>query len=177
MVYDRVVQNTARWVSFLALVMTSMWASAAPPPPPSPPPPPATVQLPVIEVLDPSGAITAPFVRAAILKIQRQLLACSEESRWRSSALVWLVTDWRGKVSKLELAVDSAGVEKCLATALRTVVVQNAQVRATAFVKIAIGADPDEVLAPKAVPTPSTPTAPTKPTTPSTPTTPTPTKP
>lgn len=110
---------------------------------PAPPTKPAEkrlrVNMPVIEVLDPSGTMTAPFVRAAILKVEPELLRCAEASRWQSTALAWIVTDWRGKVTKLELAVDSASVEKCLAATLRSVVVQSSQVRATAFVKLVVG--------------------------------------
>lgn len=109
---------------------------------PAPPPKPqkrVRVNMPVIEVLDPSGMMTAPFVRAAITRVEPELLKCAEAAKWQSTAFAWMVTDWRGKVTKLELAVDSAGVEKCLATTLRTVVVQNAQVRATAFVKLTVG--------------------------------------
>ena len=97
------------------------------------------VNLPIIEVLDPSGAMTPPFVRAAIMKVEPELLKCAESSKWQSTAFAWIVTDWRGKVSKLELAVDSAGVEKCLSTVLKTIVIQNSQVRATAFVKLFVG--------------------------------------
>ncbi len=115
------------------------------PPAPSPAPPPTKtekrvrVNLPVIEILDPSGSMTEPSVRAAIVKVEPELLKCAETSKWQSTAFAWLVTDWRGKVSKLELAVDSAAVEKCLGTVLKTVVVQNVQVRATAFVKLGVG--------------------------------------
>lgn len=108
------------------------------------PPPPVHVTLPLVEVLDASGAMTAPFVRTAILKVEPELLRCTDGTKWQGTALAWIVTDWRGKVSKLELAVGSASVEKCLAKVLRTVVVQNTQVRATAFVKLVVGPPPDE---------------------------------
>lgn len=109
------------------------------PAPAKPPEKRVRVNMPIIEVLDPSGAMTAPFVRAAIVKVEPELLKCADSAKWASTAFVWMVTDWRGKVTKLELAVDSAAVEKCLATALKTVVVQQSQVRATAFVKMVVG--------------------------------------
>jgi hypothetical protein len=112
---------------------------ADPAPAPKPEPKRVRVNLPVIEVLDPSGTMTEPFVRSAIVKVEPELLKCAETAKWQSIAFAWIVTDWRGKVSKLELAVDSASVEKCLSTVLKTVVVQNAQVRATAFVKLHVG--------------------------------------
>jgi hypothetical protein len=112
-----------------------------------PGPPPAEkkirVTLPIIEVLDPSGALTAPFVRSAIMKVEPELLKCAESAKWQNTAFVWMVTDWRGKVTKLELAVDSAGVEKCLSTVMKTIVVQSSQVRATTFVKLGVGAESD----------------------------------
>ncbi|MFN0252065.1 MAG: hypothetical protein ACKV2T_34635 [Kofleriaceae bacterium] len=118
-------------------------ASIKPPDPaPQPPKPdgkPIRVNLPVIEVLDPSGTMTEPFVRSAIVKVEPALLKCAEVAKWKSTAFAWIVTDWRGKVSKLELAVDSAAVQKCLTTVLKSIVVQNAQVRATAFVKLQVG--------------------------------------
>ncbi len=156
----------------VGLVLLAMWASSAAaqpkpapkqnPPPvkpveptpapvkpvePAPPPKPekrVRVNMPIIEILDPSGTMTAPFVRAAIMKVEPELLKCAEASKWQSTAFAWIVTDWRGKVSKLELAVDSAGVEKCLSTVLKSIVVQQSQVRATAFVKLTVGVSPSD---------------------------------
>lgn len=97
------------------------------------------INMPIIEVLDPSGTMTAPSVRAAIVKVEPELLKCADNAKWANTAFAWLVTDWRGKVTKVELAVDSAGVEKCLAQVFKTVVVPQSQVRATAFVKFFVG--------------------------------------
>ncbi len=154
-VYDQRVQTKVGFVAF-ALLATSAAAQPKPAPapkpvpapikpvvpPPAPPPAPAKavrVNLPIIEILDPSGTMTEPFVRAAFTKVEPELLKCADAVKWQSTAFVWMVTDWRGKVSKLELAVDSASVEKCLSTVLKTIVVQQSQVRATAFVKIVVG--------------------------------------
>jgi hypothetical protein len=151
--YDRAVQTKVGLVLLAMMTATAVaQPKSAPPPKPATPIPPAPnpvappktekkvrVNLPVIEILDPSGSMTEPFVRAAIVKVEPELLKCAEASKWQSTAFAWMVTDWRGKVSKLELAVDSAAVERCLSTVLKTVVVQNVQVRATAFVKLNVG--------------------------------------
>lgn len=146
-------------VGFVAFALLATSAAAQPKPAPAPKPVPAPVKpvdppkpaekpvrvnLPIIEVLDPSGKLTPPFVRSAIMKVGPQLLKCAETSKWQNTALVWIVTDWRGKVSKLELAVDSAAVEQCISAVLRTIVVQSSQVRATAFVKLVVGVPPSD---------------------------------
>lgn len=92
--------------------------------------------LPVIEVLDPSGAITNVEVTAGLAKVQPELLSCAQTARFSGDALAWIVTDWRGKLSKLELAVQSAALEKCLAKALKKLVVTKAQARATTMVRL-----------------------------------------
>lgn len=92
--------------------------------------------LPVIEVLDPSGAITNVEVTAGLAKVQPELLSCAQTARFSGDALAWIVTDWRGKLSKLELAVQSAALEKCLAKAFKKLVVSKAQARATTMVRI-----------------------------------------
>lgn len=144
--------QTKALVVLLALTATAA-AQSKPGPKPAPKPadkPPVVVEkkvrvnMPVIEVLDPSGTMTAPFVRSAITKVEPELLKCAEASKWQSTALAWIVTDWRGKVQKLELAVDSASVEKCLGTVLKTLVIQSSQVRATAFVKLEVGVPPSD---------------------------------
>lgn len=126
----------------IALLASPAWADK-----PAPKPKPEAkvrVNLPVIEVLDPSGTMTPPFVRAAIMKVEPELLKCAASTKWQNTALVWLVTDWRGKVTKLELAVDSPAIEKCIAPVLKTIVVQQSQVRTTTFVKLWVAVPPSD---------------------------------
>lgn len=148
-VYDPWVMTKVGLLACAVIVSTATAQPRPPRPPDKPVPkridPPATapqaigVGVPIIEVLDPSGTMTAPFVRTALMKVEPELMKCADASKWQSAALVWIVTDWRGKVTKLELAVDSAAVEKCFAKVLKTIVVKSAQVRATAFVKLTVG--------------------------------------
>jgi len=91
---------------------------------------------PVVEVLDPSGAIDAAAVQDAFGKIARELAACGSEAGWTGDALAWIVVDWHGKVGKLELAVDKPAVEPCVATELRKLVIAKAQGRATIFARL-----------------------------------------
>jgi hypothetical protein len=93
---------------------------------------------PVVEVLDPSGAIDAAAVQDAIGKRSRELAKCGSEAGWTGDALAWIVVDWHGKVSKLELAVDKPAVETCFSTELRKLVVARAQGPATIFARLRV---------------------------------------
>jgi hypothetical protein len=94
------------------------------------------VTTPVVEILDPSGAIDAAAVADAFGKIAPGLAKCGSDASWTGDALAWIVVDWHGKVGKLELAVDTPGVEACFATELRRLVIAKAQGRATIFTRV-----------------------------------------
>lgn len=91
---------------------------------------------PVVEVLDPSGAIDAAAVQDAFGKIERELARCGSDAGWTGDALAWIVVDWHGKVGKLELAIDKPAAEPCLASELRKLVIAKAQGRATIFARL-----------------------------------------
>jgi hypothetical protein len=91
---------------------------------------------PVVEVLDPSGAIDAAAVQDALGKRALALARCGSEASWTGDALAWIVVDWHGKVGTLELAVDKPAVETCLLAELRKLVIAKAQGRATIFVRL-----------------------------------------
>jgi hypothetical protein len=93
---------------------------------------------PVIEVLDPGGAIDAAAVQDAIGKRARELARCGSAVSWTGDALVWIVVDWHGKVGKLELAVDKPAVETCLSAELRKLVIAKAQGPATIFARLRV---------------------------------------
>jgi hypothetical protein len=106
----------------------------------SPPAVTVSATAPVVEVLDPSGAIDAAAVQDAIGKRARDLARCGSEASWNGDALAWIVVDWHGKVSQLELAVDKPAVETCLSIELRKLVIARAQGRATIFARLRVTA-------------------------------------
>jgi len=122
--------GTSRRAVIAGLFVLASRAEAAPP----------TIDVaataPVIEVLDPSGAIDAAAVQDAFGKIARALATCGSEASWTGDALVWIVVDWHGRVGKLELAVDKPAVEPCVASELRKLVIAKAQGRATIFARL-----------------------------------------
>jgi hypothetical protein len=91
---------------------------------------------PVVEVLDPTGAIDPAAVRDALGRVAGELARCASDASWTGDALAWLVVDWHGKVDKLELAVAKPAVEACLATELRKLVIAKAQGPATVFARL-----------------------------------------
>jgi hypothetical protein len=97
------------------------------------------VNLPVIEVLDPSGAVTQAAVREAIAKIEAELAQCAADEKWKGDALAWIVSDWHGKVTKLELAVDKPAIERCFTKSLKGIVIAKAQGRATMMLRLRVG--------------------------------------
>ena len=93
---------------------------------------------PIIEVLDPVGSVSAETVKAGISKLQDQLAKCADDAKWTGDALIWLVTDWHGKVIKAEVAVGKTGIERCLQTSLKRLVVPKAQSRATTMMRLRV---------------------------------------
>lgn len=93
---------------------------------------------PVIEVLDPRGAIDRAAVQDALGKVAQELARCGADASWSGDALAWLVIDWHGKVGKLELAVDKPAVESCFAAELRKLVVAGAVGPATVFARLRV---------------------------------------
>ena len=91
---------------------------------------------PVVEVLDPSGAIDRAAAQDALGKIARELARCGSEAGWAGDALAWIVVDWHGKVGKLELAVDKPAVETCFAAELHKLVIARARGPATVFARL-----------------------------------------
>jgi hypothetical protein len=91
---------------------------------------------PVVEILDPGETIDDAAVADAFGKVTRALARCGSEAGWTGDALAWIVVDWHGKVTKLELAVDKPAVESCLGTELRKLVIAKAQGRATIFTRL-----------------------------------------
>jgi len=89
---------------------------------------------PVLEILDPSGSVERAGVEAAVGKLA--LAHCASDAQWTGDAFAWIVTDWHGKVTKLELAVDKPAVETCLAAELKQLVIPRAQGRATIFARL-----------------------------------------
>ena len=95
-----------------------------------------------MEVLDPNGSISAAAVKEGLAKIEPFLAKCGDDAKWTGDALVWLVTDWHGKVIKAEVATEKSGVERCLVTNLKRLVVPKAQGRATTMMRLRIAAGP-----------------------------------
>jgi hypothetical protein len=95
------------------------------------------VSTPVIEVLDSTGAIQRPAVEQAVAAVTDELRRC-HAAGWSSDALAWIVVDWHGKVTKLELAVTKPEAEKCLTKVLKQLVVTTAQGRATIVLRLAV---------------------------------------
>jgi hypothetical protein len=75
-------------------------------------------------------------VQEGITKIDRDIAKCGDDAKWVGDALVWLVTDWHGKVIKAEVAVEKSAVERCLVGALKRLVVAKAQSRATTMMRL-----------------------------------------
>lgn len=104
---------------------------------------PPTLELaataPVIEVLDPSGSIDAAAVQGALDKLAPALARCATDATWSGDALAWIVVDWHGKVTKLELAVDKPVVEPCLVGELRKLVISRAHGWATVMLRLRFG--------------------------------------
>lgn len=100
------------------------------------PPSKLVVTQPILEVLDPIGSVSASQVKEGLAKIGPQLAKCGDDAKWTGDALVWLVTDWHGKVIKVDVAANKSGVERCLAAALKRIVVPRAQGRATTMMRL-----------------------------------------
>jgi len=100
------------------------------------------VTQPIIEVLDPGGSVTVSTVQEGIAKLTSDLAKCGDDSTWTGDALVWIVTDWHGKVTKVEVAVEKLAVEKCLGVTLKKLVVPHALSRATTMMRLRV-APPD----------------------------------
>lgn len=115
----------------LALLLLAVPAYA------SPPVIDVAATTPVLEILDPSGSVDRTAVEGALAKLA--LAPCASDAAWNGDAFAWIVTDWRGKVQKLEVAVDKPAVETCLVTELKKLVVPKAQGRATIFARLRIG--------------------------------------
>ncbi|MDQ3337339.1 MAG: hypothetical protein M4D80_19430 [Myxococcota bacterium] len=96
------------------------------------------VTQPIIEVLDPVGSVSVATVKVGLSKIERDLTKCGDDAKWSGEALVWLVTDWHGKVIKAEVAAEKSSVERCIAASLKRVVVPKAQSRATTMMRLRI---------------------------------------
>jgi len=125
--------STARLVAVVWSLALASGAHASPP----------TIDLvataPVVEVLDPSGAIDAAAVHEALGKVAPAVASCGAEATWSGDALAWIVVDWHGKVAKLEVAVDKPSVEPCIAGALRKLVIGKAQGWATVAARLRVG--------------------------------------
>jgi hypothetical protein len=91
---------------------------------------------PVVEVLDPAGAIDPPAVQDAFARIAGEIARCGGDAGWAGDALAWIVVDWHGKVDRLELAIDKPAVETCFAAELRKLVIAKAHGPATVFVRL-----------------------------------------
>ena len=116
-----------------------------------PPPSKLVVTQPIIEVLDPAGSVSTATVKDGLAKIERELAKCGDDSKWTGDALVWLVTDWHGKVIKAEVAAEKSAVERCLVAGLKRLVVPKAQSRATTMMRLrvappAVPANPSDQL-------------------------------
>jgi hypothetical protein len=96
------------------------------------------VTQPIIEVMDPVGSVTVATVKVALSKLEPAIAKCGDDAKWTGDALVWLVTDWHGKVLKAEVAADKTSVERCIAAGLKRVVVPKAQSRATTMMRLRI---------------------------------------
>jgi hypothetical protein len=100
------------------------------------------VTLPILEVLDPGGSVSPASVQQALSKVERELAKCGDESKWTGDALVWLITDWHGKVVKTEVAVEKPAVERCLVAGLKRLVIPKAQSRATTIMRLRVSPPP-----------------------------------
>jgi len=121
------------------------------------------VTTPMIEILDPSGAISRANVQRALAAVHGELQAC-RGSGWTSDALAWIVVDWHGKVTRVEIAVPKPDAERCLTKALAALVVPSAQARATFVLRLrlerALSADIKDVPADsRPSPSPGTPSS------------------
>jgi hypothetical protein len=96
------------------------------------------VTEPVIEVLDPGGSTTVANVEDALTKLTPEFAKCGDDSKWTGDALVWLVTDWHGKVLEVKIAVEKTAVEKCLIGALKLLVVPHVHSRATTMMRLRV---------------------------------------
>lgn len=94
------------------------------------------VTQPIIEVLDPVGSVSVVSMKEGLAKIEGFLVKCGDDAKWTGDALVWLVTDWHGKVIKAEVATDKPAVERCLVAGLKRLVVPKAQSRATTMMRL-----------------------------------------
>jgi hypothetical protein len=95
------------------------------------------VSTPAIEILDPSGAIQRPAVERGIAVLTDELRGCRDVG-WSSDALAWIVVDWHGHVTRLEVAVPKPDAEKCLGRVLKKLAIATAQARATVVVRLRI---------------------------------------
>jgi hypothetical protein len=120
-------------VIVLVLALSSVAAFAKPPQSK------LAVTQPILEVLDPIGSVSAAQVKEGLGKIEPYLAKCGDDSKWTGDALVWLVTDWHGKVIKVEVAANKSPVERCLVLALKRIVVPKAQGRATTMMRLRLG--------------------------------------
>ncbi len=118
------------------------FAAASAPAAAKPPASKLVVTQPIIEVLDPGGSVTVATVQLGLAKLTPELAKCGDDAKWTGDALVWLITDWHGKVVKAEVAVEKLAVEKCLAVALRGLVVPRANSRATTMMRLRIAPPP-----------------------------------
>lgn len=123
-------------VNTLRRAIVAMWVGLASHADARPPMIDVVATAPVVEVLDPIGALEAPAASEALGKIARELAKCGSDASWTGDALAWIVVDWHGKVSKLELAVDTPAIETCFATELKKLVIAKAQGRATIFARL-----------------------------------------
>jgi hypothetical protein len=95
------------------------------------------VSTPAVEILDPSGAIQRPAVEQGIAALADELRKCRDVG-WQSDALAWIVVDWHGHVTRLEIAVPKPDAEKCLTGVLKKLAIATAQARATVVVRLRI---------------------------------------
>ena len=120
--------------------------------PAAPAPSKLVVTEPIIEVLDPIGSVSVASVQEGLTKLTPELAKCGDASKWTGDALVWMVTDWRGKVIKIDVAVEKLTVEKCFNVALKQLVVPHAHSRATTMMRLRLAppepppADPSDQL-------------------------------
>ena len=100
------------------------------------------VTQPIIEVLDPGGSVSVATVKEGLANISPLIAKCGDDAKWTGDALVWIVTDWHGKVIKAEVAAEKQSVERCLVTSLKRLVVPKAQSRATTMMRLRVAAPP-----------------------------------
>jgi len=95
------------------------------------------VSTPVIEIIDPSNTISRSGVEQSIAALRDELRGC-RDAGWGSDALAWIVVDWHGHVTRLEVAVPKPDAEKCLTRVLKKLAIPAAQARATIVVRLRI---------------------------------------